>query len=86
MRSRPPTSAPAGFRALFRYRKGDRTRTYGLNALDERSIEVWVIASGRPPTAASARKLVRLAGEDELVVILDDIEQQLRLGHWSPMP
>jgi hypothetical protein len=85
MRSLPATGAPPGFREIFRYGKGQRTRTYGLKALDDRVSELWVVASDPGPAAANARKLVRVASDDELAVFLEDVEQQLRRGRWSPM-
>jgi hypothetical protein len=85
MPSPSAAGAPLGFREIFRYRKGQRTRTYGVTALDERAHELWVVASGPGRNAVTARKLVQLAGEDELSIFLDDVEQQLRRGHWTPV-
>jgi len=72
-----------GIRELFRYTKARRTRSYGLKRLDEARSELWVVAAERGRTRS--RKLVTLTHE-EMAIVLESIEQELRLGGWALMP
>ena len=83
MRSAVAAGTPAGFRALFCYRKGQRTRTYGLKSLDERRSELWVVARGPGANASTARRLATLDDDDDTSAFLEDIQHELRRGHWA---
>lgn len=77
------THTPTGFRALFCYRKGQRTRTYGLKPIDERRTELWVVTSGTGVNASTARRLTTVDVDDDIPAFLEDIQLELRRGHWS---
>lgn len=77
------THTPTGFRALFRYRKLQRTRTYGLKPIDERRTELWVVTSGTGVNASTARRLTTADVDDDIPAFLEDIQLELRRGHWS---
>ena len=83
VQSAPGTGTPSGFRELFRYRKGQRTRTYGLKSLDEHRSELWVVACGPAANASAARRLATLRDDDDLPAFLEDIQLELRRGHWA---
>ena len=83
VQSAPGTGTPSGFRELFRYRKGQRTRTYGLKSLDERRSELWVVARGPGANASTARRLATLDDDDDTSAFLEDIQHELRRGHWA---
>lgn len=82
VQSAPGTGTPSGFRELFRYRKGQRTRTYGLKSLDERRSELWVVARGPAANAWTTRRLATL-DDDDTSAFLEDIQLELRRGHWA---
>jgi hypothetical protein len=68
-------------RALFRYRKADRLRTYQLREREDGTAELWVSAEGRGQEPTS-RKLATLTSTDDAAVFLESIEQELRVGGW----
>jgi hypothetical protein len=70
-----------GIREVFRYAKAHRTRTYGLKPLDDDRAELWVATAerGRP---MRSRRLTVLTGHEETAIVLESVEQELRLGGW----
>ena len=82
MRSVAVARPPSGVRELFRYRKGQRTRRYGLRSLDERRSELWVVACGTGANASRARRLATVDADDDLATFLEDIQLELRRGQW----
>ena len=70
-----------GIREVFRYAKAHRTRTYGLKPLDDERAELWVATAerGRPKRS---RRLAVLSGHEETTIVLESVEQELRLGGW----
>ena len=73
-----------GFRELFCYRKGQRTRTYGLKSLDGQTSELWVVACGPAANASKSRRLATLVDDDDTSAFLEDIQLELRRGRWAP--
>lgn len=71
-----------GLRQVFRYTKAARTRLYGLKALDERRVELWVVASERGRVRGS-RKLVTFEDDEVVEPFLREVEHELRRGGWS---
>lgn len=74
--------ASTSFRELFRYRKGERIRSYQLRVLSETSAALWVWTEGGRQEPRS-RKLMTLSDPTETASLLDSIEQELRTGGWS---
>ena len=71
-----------GFGHLFRYAKAQRTRTYGLKALDGHRSELWVVSTERG-RAERSRRLVMFDDDADVEPFVRDVEQQLRRGGWS---
>jgi hypothetical protein len=69
---------------VLRYAKAHRTRSYSLKPTGEDTAELWVTASARGKPTKS-RKLMTLSGDEETTLVLEGIEQELRLGGWSPV-
>ena len=67
---------------VFRYRKADRIRTYSLRPLAEAHAELWV-ASSEAGKAVRSRKLLTFTCEQDVDVVLQDVQRELRAGGWS---
>jgi hypothetical protein len=66
---------------VFRYRKADRIRTYGLRPVAGAGAELWVVSSaaGR---AARSRKLLAFTSDRHVDAVLEDVRRELRAGGW----
>jgi hypothetical protein len=66
---------------VFRYAKGDRTRTYQLRQQGNEAAELWVITEGGRQLTKS-RKLMTLTDLDEVAPVVESLRHDLRAGGW----
>ena len=74
--------ASTGSRAVLRYRKGVRTRTYQLRVQPNHSRELWVNSEGGGSEPKS-RRLMILTNPHDAAALLESVEQELRAGGWT---
>jgi hypothetical protein len=68
-------------RELFRYRKGRRTRAYGLKMLSSERSELWVHTEDERGQRRG-RRLVTFESTEDEQAFLEDVRYQLRAGGW----
>ncbi len=71
-------------REVFRYKKANRTRVYGLKPLSDERSELWVVAEQLGKVTAS-RKLLTFDNQDSVDAVLEDVQRELRAGGWSAL-
>ncbi|HJR61463.1 MAG TPA: hypothetical protein VJ813_18785 [Vicinamibacterales bacterium] len=77
-----PSASAAGFKELFRYRKGDELRIYKLRVVPQ-GVELWRTTErdGEPPVSIEEDDF---SSVDDAIRTLEELEQRLNAGGWRP--